>query len=127
MAPTVRKHRRVVARGLKVACKSGGLLQAILSRQSAHVARILDCSEGGMRVLADHPLKPGQEVRLALEVSFMHGRIRLKAKILRCRSRQRPGKPTAYEVGLSIPDPSPAYVGMLKRLREDPMLRQGTL
>ncbi|GEM_PF-5244065 len=127
-SPTVRKHRRTAAPHMKVACKPRGFLQAILSRQAIQVAKILDCSEGGMRLLAPEPMKVGETVRLDLQVPFLHAPSPLVARVLRCRERPASGgRAPSFEIGLEILKPGKDYSGMLKRLRDDPMLRQGTL
>ena len=102
---------RVPSPDLKLDFRQGSLLKAILLRRPTYSARVLDCSEGGMRLTVSKPLEIGESVQLTVEAASMPAPLLLEAKVLRCK-----GSGASYEVGLQIVKQGQAYARLLKRL-----------
>ncbi len=120
-----RRHARVVVRRLVVQYRKRRLLDFLLTQGIHHKGMLMDLSEGGMRVIVEHPLPAGTPLAIRLEMPDVHGGLPLKGEVKRCRSVQGTGR---YELGLLLEkDPGKAYLKALARLRKDPLLRQGVL
>jgi hypothetical protein len=120
-----RRHTRVVVRRLVVRYRKRRLLDFLLTQGIHHKGMLMDLSEGGMRVLVDHPFPAGTPLAIRLEMPDVHGGLPLEGDVKRCRSMQGSGR---YELGILLEkNPSQAYLKALARLRKDPLLRQGVL
>ena len=120
MPPSTHRPRppRVAVADRNVVFRRGGLLQVILSHRPAQAAKVLDCSEGGLRLQVSEPLEVDGEIDFTMEASCMPAPVLLKGRVLRCLPRQEPGGAAGYEVGLQITKHRGAYDAMLKRLRK---------
>ena len=101
------------------------LLDFLLAQGIHHKGMLMDLSEGGMRVLVDHPFPAETPLAIRLEMPDVHGGLSLQGEVKRCRGMQGAGR---YELGILLDKkPGKAYLKALSRLRKDPLLRQGVL
>lgn len=119
-----RKHPRVPVQHLTVQYRKRRVLDFLFSQHTHHKGMLVDVSEGGMRVVVDHPFPVGTPLAIRFQMPDVHGGIPLKGSVKRCRAFREGGK---YELGLLLQTGTPSYAKALSRLRKDPMLRQGVL
>ena len=119
-----RRHVRVRVRRLTLQFRRGGVLRILLFfRKADRQAPVVDCSDGGLMIVAAEAIKRGTPVTLRMHPSFFPVKLTLKGKVSHCRRRTRAGGETAYEVGVELGKPTRDYQLMVKRLREDPTLK----
>ncbi len=93
-----------------------------------HKASILDCSEGGLKLIVTEPLELGSPLDFSVQLSFMPRPFICKGHVVRCHEVKDPGRTAPYyEVGISMDGSNEQYLKMMKRLQQDPLLRQGNL
>lgn len=68
---------------------------------NVHHALTWDVSEGGLAILADHPLKTGQPLKLSLQLPQHNAPTMLLAEVRRSKASRKWGK-TMYDTGLKI-------------------------
>ena len=122
-----RRHPRVAVKKIAIRFRPGGFFKALFGRGAIQKASLTNCSEVGLRCLAEQPLEPGTVLSLHMEISFMDHSFKLKGKVLRCRLVLHRMGISLHEVAILLDHPDEPYRTMLKRLRTDPLLRQGQL
>lgn len=122
-----RRHARVRHKRLKVRYRSAGLLEALLTPFPLNKATFSDCSEGGMKLLAPKVIGRGERLSMKMEIPFMPRTFTLTGRVTRCREVMTKQGLKRYELGVAIEKAQADYLEMLKRLRQDPLLRQGAI
>ena len=123
-----RRQVRVRVHSLTLLFRREGLLQVILFfRNPDKKASVIDCSEGGMQIVVAEAIERNTPITLKMQPAFLSILMTLKGKVAYCHAHTSAKGHTFYQLGVALAKPTRDYLMMVKRLRDDPMLRQGAL